>query len=81
MASSGKSFFSLSRIVTDLALVGPAFVFWTWVCKPFVPLTDPVAIWIGAAYTGTTLTGVTWMAFHMFRVVYLHEQAKKRGSE
>jgi hypothetical protein len=79
MSNPSKSFISVSRIVTDLMLVGPAFVFWTLVAKPSVPLTEPLWIWIGAAFTATPLTGVTWMAYHMLRVVYQHERAKKRG--
>jgi hypothetical protein len=79
MASSAPSKISVSRIVTDLALCGASFVFWTVVLRPFVPLTDPTAIWLGSAYTAACMTGVVWLAFHMFRIVYRHEQEKKRA--
>jgi hypothetical protein len=79
MASSAKSSISVSRIVTDLLIVGPAFVFWTLILRPFVPLTEPFWIWVGSAYTAVCMTGVTWLAYHMFRIVYNHEKAKKQS--
>lgn len=81
MASSGKFEISVSRVITDLTLVGVLFVFWTLILRPFVPLTETKWIWIGSAYTGLCLSGVCWMAFHMFRTVYRHEQEKKRAGE
>jgi carbonic anhydrase len=80
MSSPVKSSISVSRIVTDLTLVGASFVFWTFMLRPFVPLTDPVWIWVGSAYTAICMSGVTWLAFHMFRTVYKHEQEKKRAA-
>lgn len=61
-------------------MVIPAHAFWTWVCWAHVPLQEPMWILIGALFTAGPLTGTTWMAYHMFRVVYLHEQEKKRAA-
>lgn len=78
MAETKAALIDPVRVAKDLAVVVPAFVFWTLVARAHVPLQDPFWIWVAAAFTAWPLTGTTWLAFHMLRVVANHERDKKR---
>ena len=73
----GKKFVGLSVVL--------ALVFWasfTRILLPFVPADTPTMAYVFAAFTSVCLTGVFFLALHMFRLVLQeHRQAKRqRGS-
>jgi len=67
-----KGFIGLSLILS--------LIFWgvfTWLLVPFVPAETPVYQYGLAAFTAASLTGVFYVATHMFQLV-LQEQRKAR---
>jgi hypothetical protein len=80
MSETKAPFFQPARVAKDLAVVVPAYAFWVWVCHGHVPLQEPVARAIAAAFTAVPLTSTVWYAYHMLRVVVNHERAKKRAA-
>lgn len=68
----GKKFVGLSVVL--------ALVFWacfTRILLPFVPAETPAWAYLWAGFTAICLTGVFFLAVHMFQLV-LQEQRKAR---
>lgn len=60
-----------------------SLVFWgvfTWLLIPFVPAETPLYQYGFAAFTAACLTGVFYVATHMFQLV-LQEQRKARREQ
>lgn len=61
-----------------LPLTALFFLFFTWALRPFVPDERATVVWVVSAFTASCLTGVFFIAAHMFRVV-LADQRSRRG--
>jgi len=71
----GKKFIGLSILLTGL--------FWavfTWLLIPFVPAETPTLQYVFSGYTSACLTGVFFLALHMFRVVKVEHSNARRSS-
>ena len=69
----GKKFVGLSVVL--------ALVFWacfTRLLLPFVPADTPTLQYLFAGFTATCLTGVFFVASHMFRLVYQEHRKARR---
>lgn len=70
----GKKFVGLSVVL--------ALVFWacfTRLLLPFVPAETPGMAYFFAGFTATCLTGVFFVATHMFRLVYQEHRKAQRN--
>ncbi len=69
MAQSEEKHVTPASLVVDLVLVALFFAYMFSILKSHVPSTDPKMITLWAALAASCMTGVFWLALHMFRVV------------
>jgi protein-S-isoprenylcysteine O-methyltransferase Ste14 len=69
-------------VVIDLVLTVVFFVWITSVLKKHVPWSEAgeTAVLLGAAYCGSCLAGVFWMALNLFRVTLADQMLPKNPS-
>lgn len=63
-----------------LASLGLSFIFWlamTYVLTAFVPAQTPLYKYLWAGYTSLCLTGVFFLATHMFWLVFGESRRRK----
>jgi hypothetical protein len=71
---NGKGFLLLSLVLT--------FLFWaafTWLLLPFVPAETPILVYGFAGFTAACLSGVFFLATHMFQLVLAAQRKDARG--
>ncbi len=69
MAQPEEKHVTPASLVVDLVLVALFFAYMFSILKSHVPSTDPKMITLWAALAASCMTGVFWLALHMFRVV------------
>lgn len=79
MSEDKKTFVSKKDLVFDAILTVALLFFWYWVAASHVPSIDPAQIRFWGAFTSTCLTGVSWVAWQMVRVVYRRQKEVARA--
>lgn len=79
MPEGKKTFVSKKDLVLDAFLIVVLLAFWYWVAASHVPSIDPVQIRFWGAFTSACMTGVSWLAWQMVRVVYRHQKKLASG--
>ncbi len=78
MEESYPKLFSPKTLAIGIALTGLFFISFTFLIRPFVPSQDPLTVWLLSAYTSSCLTGVFFVAYHMFTAVLIDTRRRKR---
>ena len=79
MAEEKKRLVTKKDLVFDAILTVVLFAFWYWVCASHVPSIDPVQIRFWGAFTSACMTGVSWVAWQLIRVVYRRQKELRKG--
>jgi hypothetical protein len=78
MENEAPKFFSKKSQLIILSLTFVWFAFFAYVLRPFVPSTQPLIVYTIAAFTACALTGVFFIAAHMFTLVLTEQRANNR---
>jgi len=60
------------------ALTAAVFVFFSVVLRPFTFAPEPWIAQLQASFTALPITGIFWLAYHMFMVVLIDQRQRKR---
>ncbi len=75
---SEKKPFSFVTLIIDLALTAVAFVIFYSLVHSHVPSSDPKMIALFGGLTAGCMSGVFWLAWQMFKVVFAFQRAQKK---
>ena len=76
MSSSDKNKASFGHPIINLILTGLAFLFFTWILRPHVPVQTELMKWIFSAVGATALTLTFYLSLNMYRVT-VNDHKKK----
>ena len=79
MADEKKVYVSKKDMAFDAVLTVALLAFWYWVVASHVPSIDPAQIHFWGAFTAACMTGVSWVAWQLIRVVFRHQRESKKG--
>lgn len=75
---SEKKPFSVVTLLIDLALTAVAFVIFYSLVHSHVPSSDPKMIMLWGGLTAGCMSGVFWLAWQMFKVVFQFQRASRK---
>jgi hypothetical protein len=75
---SEKKPFSVVTLLIDLALTAVAFVIFYSLVHSHVPSSDPKMVMLWGALTAGCMSGVFWLAWQMFKVVFAFQRASRK---
>ncbi|MES1167657.1 MAG: hypothetical protein ABUL61_00670 [Oleiharenicola lentus] len=75
---SEKKPFSVVTLIIDLALTAVAFVIFYSLVHSHVPSSDPKMVMLWGGLTAGCMSGVFWLAWQMFKVVFQFQRASRK---
>lgn len=80
MEDTRPNIYTLKTLGVGLVLTGLFFVAFFFLLQPFVPSQEAWVVWLVSAYTASSLTGVFFIAYHMFVAVLIDARRRKQPS-
>ncbi len=78
MSSPDKKPFNVVTLVIDLALTAVAFVIFYSLVHSHVPSSDPTMVKLWGGLTAGCMSGVFWLAWNMFKVVFRFQRQGRK---
>ncbi len=75
---SEKKSFSVVTLLIDLALTAVAFAIFYSLVHTHVPSSDPKMIMLWGGLTAGCMSGVFWLAWQMFKVVFAFQRESRK---